>query len=492
MKSLSRILALILALGMLASCSSSAPEQNDAADTGTITTAADAAAATEETRILPNLPVGITFNGEDFRFLHWEVVAWGVNNSKDLVAESENGDLINDAVYRRNTKIEDTYDVKLVVQYMGHDQLIANYTKLVTSSDVAYEVIYPHIATSGSLVSNGSYYDLTKLPHVDFTQPWWDQASVEDLSIDNRLFFVASDINTMDDDATACMVFNKKLADDYNLPDLYELVKSEKWTFDAMLDTTKDVAGDLNGDSVMDGSDRYGIVSQMDFAQAFYLGAASSFAEKDADDLPYDSFFNERNIAVCEKILDIMYDRNNFLNTHVAAKNGMSFGNPFVESRTLYNFSFLGGINSLRQFEVDFGILPVPKYDEAQESYLSSISSHNTAFITVPVIHDNPEKVGYILEAMAAESKYTLIPAYYDLNLISKGLRDEQSEEMLDIIVNQRVFDLGDIFGFGGFAETWLYMTYNDQRDIASLYERSAKRITKDIEKFVEKVLELE
>ncbi|MBQ4573953.1 MAG: hypothetical protein IJA85_02035 [Clostridia bacterium] len=324
---------------------------------------------------------------------------------------------------------------------------------------------------------------------MDFTQPWWDQRSVEDLSINNKLFLVASDITILDDDATSGIIFNKAMAQDYNSPDFYELVKTGKWTLDALVDATKEVAGDLNGDSVINEEDRYGIIGQLDFAHSCFIGAGSKFAGKNTDDLPYDSFYNERNVAVCEKILDIMYNTDNFYNAHRLPVKG---NEVFANNQGLFKWIRLEDITKLRRYDVEFGILPTPKYDEQQDTYYSAVSSHNGTLLTVPVIHNNPEMVGCILEALAAESKYVLIPAYYDLTLISKGIRDEQSEEMLDIIVSQRSFDFGDIFGFGGFAETWLYMTYYDQKDIASLYEKTSKKIGNDIEKLIEKVLELD
>jgi hypothetical protein len=51
-----------------------------------------------------------------------------------------------------------------------------------------------------------------------------------------------------------------------------------------------------------------------------------------------------------------------------------------------------------------------------------------------PVTVQNLEKVGAIMEAMSAESRKTVVPAFYEIALKTKYARDEESAEMIDII----------------------------------------------------------
>lgn len=98
-------------------------------------------------------------------------------------------------------------------------------------------------------------------------------------------------------------------------------------------------------------------------------------------------------------------------------------------------------ISSLRDMDANFGIIPYPKYDEAQENYLSRIEG--CELTGVPVTAD-PEFVSVVLEALASDSAKNVVPAYYDVALKTKYTRDEESAEMLDVIFQNRVFDLGD------------------------------------------------
>jgi hypothetical protein len=103
----------------------------------------------------------------------------------------------------------------------------------------------------------------------------------------------------------------------------------------------------------------------------------------------------------------------------------------------------LGNVTSgnLRAMETDFGIIPTPKYDEYQENYFTFVEM-SSSMVSVPVTADL-NFTGHIAEALAYESVSTVTPAFYDLTLQTKTARDDESEAMLDIIFNNKIFDLG-------------------------------------------------
>lgn len=485
MKRISRILAALLALSILSSCSKTPDTQKDL-PSDAVTTDSQDTTDESDTRITPDLPEDVRFDGEHFVYLHWLVSAWGMTGVEDLVCEEATGEPVDDAVYRRNSMISEKYGVKFGISYEEQGDLPNTYRNVVLGDLHSYDVVIPILTSMSSVLTNGCCYDLNKLPYLDFTKPWWDQKSTVDLSIDGSLYMVASDIIISEDKATAAFLFNKKLAEDYSLPDLYQLVNEGKWTLSTLYEYSKGVSGDLNGDSKLDANDRFGILGQHDFALAAFNGAGSKFAAKDSDDLPYDSFNTERNIAVCEKILDIMYDDGVFFNAHMAGMD--QTWDMFAENKGLFRWSILGHVANLRQSDVDFGILPTPKYDEAQDGYYNMVNPHNCGLLTVPSNSASPEMTGIILEALAAESKYTLRSAYYDITLEGKSLRDTESEAMLDLIIENRIYDAGSIYDFGNFAMQWLYIAASGNKDVVSFHERYAKSITKDIDKLVKKI----
>ena len=142
----------------------------------------------------------------------------------------------------------------------------------------------------------------------------------------------------------------------------------------------------------------------------------------------------------------------------------------------------------MRAGEADFGIIPTPKYEESQDAYYSMVSQHTTGLMSVPITltGDKLSEVGMVLEALAAESHYTLIPEYIETSLKTKNSRDAESADMLDIIINNRVFDPMIIYNFGGFADNFQGLGAANNTDIASFLKSKQKVVDKMIKKTTE------
>ena len=95
----------------------------------------------------------------------------------------------------------------------------------------------------------------------------------------------------------------------------------------------------------------------------------------------------------------------------------------------------------------------------------------------------DPERTGMVLESLAYESMKRVTPAYYDKTLIGKYFRDDESVEMLDIILKTRVFDLGWYYQLGLYNDEILYMVYAEKNNWASRYEKYESKALADTER---------
>jgi len=311
-------------------------------------------------------------------------------------------------------------------------------------------------------------------------------------SIAGKLFAVTGDIEILDKGAINVFVFNKKLQADYQIEDLYSLVTTGKWTLGKTLELARQISDDLNGDGKMDENDRYGLLYYRDSMPAFLSGAGEYIARKDENDLPYMSFNSEKVYSALESIYEVIYDENVAFHT-MRAFGDAGFiieGNKmFQNDQALLRYIRMMEIEDLRSMETDFGILPFPKYDENQKNYLSLVNSIICPGLAVPSTAD-PEISGAVLEAMAYESRYILLPAYYDVMLKTKVSRDSDSEEMLNIIFGNTTFDLGGIYAFGGIDSELMYHTMSFGRAMASFYEKNEGKANKDVDKLVSSLLD--
>jgi hypothetical protein len=164
----------------------------------------------------------------------------------------------------------------------------------------------------------------------------------------------------------------------------------------------------------------------------------------------------------------------------------------FAEGRMLTMWGRLYVLDSLRNMDDDFGILPLPKYSEFQEKYYSDVNSYSGYMIGIPKSASEPERTSVILEALAAESRYTLLPAYYDITLQRKFTRDEESGAMLDILFSTTVYDSGSAYNFAGIWGEMSNLCSKEDRNFVSWCEKYELKVIQAIEKMVAQVEAME
>lgn len=433
----------------------------------------------------PKLPPA-DYEGRTFTILTKAVSQYNEWGETSIWTEAENGDAVNDSIYQRNRSIEESYNI-VITEYQS-SAVVSDIQKSVTSGDGAYDVVMPALGDSGSLAAGGYLVDLFTMDHLNFEQPWWDGRSVEDLSIANKLFFVSSDISTLNNDATWATMFNKDMIEDFSLTSPYELVANNEWTYDNFYNMNKIAYLDVDGDGQTGAYDTYPNLTQNENYNAMYIGGGERLISKNSDDIPVISLGNgERSVGVLEIINTIMNDKEFSLNYHNYGNLGYHLWTTtmFEESRGLFWVTCLQMVIRLRDLATPFGIAPVPKFDSDQENYANVVWTVGS-FVAVPKTTNDFDCTGLILEAMAAKSMELLRPAYYDIALNGKFLRDEESIEMLDIIISERVYDLGLAFNFGSITGIVQEIVSKGSTDIVSAMASKTSSIEEAINKTIQ------
>jgi len=464
--------------------------QTDAPGEAAAESAGDAGTAAE--KLLPELPER-DYEGYEFR-IYSHGPAYNEWASFDIGASEENGEPINDAVYRRNRFAEDKLGVNIAEVKSTAWDMETRVKRSVAAGDDSYDAVATQMEAQANLAAAGNLLDLKQIPFLDLSKKWWDQRANIDLTIGGKLFFTVGDLFIMDNDATWLIIFNKELVRDLGLENPYAIVREDKWTFDKLLEMCKGVSKDVNGDGVMDRNDFYGNVSQGENMTAFYLGAGEKYVQKNAEDLPFTAMDNERSYAVIEKIYDLMYDNAVSYNYWDIAGEAEPFKVTqamFENNQAVFKITALQLVIRMRNMETNFGIIPMPKFDGAQKGYYHYVHPIASA-LSVPVTNKNLERTGIILEALAAESYYTVRPAYYEISINGKFLRDEESIEMLDIILETRVFDLAKAFNWSNLGMILEDMYRPKKRDFVSNYESKKDKIETAIAKTIESFGDIE
>ena len=128
-------LALAFLMLLTASCGGASGSQDTTAASGNDTTAAPV--TTELTDGLEDK----NMEGFSFNILHHDDT-WLTWAKTQLVADEENGDLINDTIYKRNSYIEDRFNAKINVT--GVSKVADVFKQEVLSGDNNYDIIFQY------------------------------------------------------------------------------------------------------------------------------------------------------------------------------------------------------------------------------------------------------------------------------------------------------------------------------------------------------------
>ena len=438
----------------------------------------------------PNLPER-DFGGTEMTFLvrggdayEWDAI--------DIYAESETGEPVNDAIYKRNRLVEEKYnaiinEIPVPVGTM-HDKI----SKIVKSGDSSCSAVIANAIESFSMATSELSVDLREISHIGLDKPWWDGALNKNLSICNKQLYAAGATNIMAYEATWIAMFNKKILTDnaYNPANVYEMVINGTWTLSSYMELTKDYVVDLNGDGKMNAEDQYGTSGQGSMATGFYIGAGLRYVQKDENDNLIFKDFDERTANLLEKVSEICKINIGF-NSHGAMNNSgnSEYGRVLLaENRSLFFTETLLCVRALRDMANDFGVVPMPKYDEDQEKYISMVHHWAASLTSIPASCPDIEAAGIILEELAYQSKQSVLPIYFDIAINGKYLRDEESVEMIDYIMENRVIDLGLANDYGNLDSRILDAVYKGNLAFASIYEKNGNAVRKKLESIMETI----
>jgi hypothetical protein len=354
--------------------------------------------------------------------------------------DSENGEIVNDAVYARNLAVEERFNITL--DYFTMDGTWANmvaYKNAIKSAiqagDDSYDLIEGNCAIA-DLLGNGYFLNWNAMEFMDFSQPWWAQSSQRELNIGGNLEFIVGDYTLMLWEGLLVIYFNKQLATDLNIENPYDIVNNGKWTIDKLAEISREITQDLNGDSKFDNNDLYGLITTTgNCIDNFWISSDMPITVMDEDNFP---ILNlpiqlDRALSVSEKVFNLVtgtgvyaIDENKLTDT---------LQPMFMADQGLFFTDFLDSSEVYRTMETDFGIIPYPKYDENQEKY-ETFSKTGYGSFAIPSVVSDPEMSAVITTALNAESYKVVVPAYYDVALKTKYSRDDESAKMLDIIRN--------------------------------------------------------
>jgi len=473
------LLAALLCTSAFASCGG---------ETETDTTVQTAAAETEaetEFRYKADYLPDVTYDGYTYRIHAYE--------ENPAHVDEPSGDIIDDAIYQRNILIEEQYDIafeQTLIPYTEYEKASEFMRNAGRAQSDDTDLCYLGFRNAYNLVLEGYIPTSSSLPIIDLSQPWYMQVLNDSLTIDGVTLIAYSAMDTHP--GGTCIFFNKQLVRNLNLDDPYELVKNGTWTIEKNYQMAEAAISDLNGDGQMTVEDRFGYITEWDrISLVAYYGTGNLLVDV-IDGVPVASqkeiLFDAFQLchSYCQ-MTGFMLDT--FKQFGTAESSRIAGSELFKQGNSLFICNGTRLLPTMGDMEDDYGIVPLPKWSEEQTQYYSMQDGYG---ISVPLAcSTNMERVCVIKEAMAAESLNIVRPAYYENALKNRYVRDEISVEMLDIITNGNVADLGQSPWWDIVRTPWQNTLQQSSGDFASAVAKNMPKCEKAIADLLDLVANL-
>ena len=477
----------MLSLLMLIACFAACGGQSD--DTTDSKTSVE---EDEEGRneIKDDVPTDLRFDGETMVFFVRDQTEMYKN---EMDVEKTTNNTLNDAVYYRNAAVEER--LGLTIEQIGQAGGNGSYSSwnstlrnavLTKSGD--YDSAAIHGSQGSALAVEGLFYNILNLPHINFEKPWWNQTIFDELTLFDTLYYLAGDVCVSEISWGFCMFFNKDLYNElYGTQNinLYNLVEEQKWTVDKMHELVADAWVDEDSNGVISEGDTVGFGWSDTAANDSWVPAMGISVTTMVDGYPELTFYNEHTVEAFEKVKNLYYGNPGYF------ENGATgtLNTMFVNGKQLFVRGSFSEGELLRNMQDDYGVLPIPKFDEAQDDYHGLVNVAASLLIVLSTCEE-PEKVGATLELMAAESYKQITPTYFEIVLQGKYSDAPEDAAMYDRIIKSFVFNFGQTYstksldGVGGLFR-------NLQNDIAQTYEANKIKYETALQDLINKLDEI-
>ncbi|MCI8387508.1 MAG: hypothetical protein HFE63_03460 [Clostridiales bacterium] len=480
-------LLLLSMIAALASCQSSrggVTEKDSTDDTTPVTEPVDDSPRLE-------LPADADFGGETFRMLV------PTQKNYEYISEEATGDVVSDAVYERNQKVEELLNVTFeFVDRPGEWSDRNTYNGIITSSilanDQEYDLMTGYVVITLPLAAEGYFINANTINYLNLDNPWWVQGMNDDLAIDGKLYGFIGDASLSLYKDLAVMYFNKKILNDYNLADPYDYVRNGSWTIDTFAGLIKGVSSDLNNDGKLTfGDDMVGFMNNPVANRSLATSTEMKMISMGKNGVPELGELSERSVDIYDKLYKLFMENGNVVMNpqdeyDIQTKN-------FTEDKALFMNALLNAADNMRDMPSDFGIVPFPKADENQEHYHTQIGT-STNMMFIPQTTRNADMVGMVCEALSYYSMIDVVPKYYEVALKEKYTRDDDVKEMLEIIRESAMMDFNFAYStcFDPFTNSITEYRQGWPENLTSYHASNLPKWQSTLNDLVEKISALE
>lgn len=439
----------------------------------------------EETAYTADYLPDVTYDGYEYRIIEYEEYL--------LHQEEVTGSVIDDAIYQRNMLAEEKFDINITstrypyAKYPEVGNLLKQAGRAQTDDYDLYFVVF---ADAYAALIEGAMPPASSLPYTDPTKPWYYHAINEGMNIDGIMLmaYTAFDKNP----GGKCLVFNKAILDDIGEEYPYQMVDDGTWTYDQFYRLIEKVGADMDGDGAVSEADMFGfITSTDDYTDFTYYGSGQKLV---------DFTGGQPVINQNEQLFDMYMKSSAYLGKNYVVLDVFKLFGQATESQTkgveiftaghaLFAQTYISNLVRLGDMEDDYGLVPYPKWTESQNQYYCGMDGSR---IAVPCTGSaDLERVCVIKEYLSVESLNINYPAYYEVSLKNRYVRDQESIRMMEIVTNGTTYDVGAAMDYNAVRGPWMNCLQKGDTSFASAVAANLSKAESVITKLNENVAKL-
>lgn len=393
-----------------------------------------------------------------------------------VLSDEMTGTPLNDQLYDTKEYLENRFNIKFTMIEPGDDAVAANtFMQSVSSGDDSFDMHIGKDWRTCDLGIKGLACNLFDIDQFRFDMPWWPEETVRQLSVGKDLRAASNYASYCGIHWTRVTVFNKDLLADMQIEAPYDTVREGRWTIDELTGLTSGLSVDVNGNGKRDKGDTVALIGYGHTYYCLQEAAGVTAYGKDENNIPFLDLDVERIDGYVQKMRALLGGDDYLEAGETDFVNGQAVF-AFTEIRDAYNV--------YRDSDVRYGFLPQPKYDEAQEKYISCCTDCPWA-LPKTLTPERETIVGTVIEAMSCRNYNYMLPVYLESTLKSRLADEPDDAEMLGLIADNRTIS---------FAYTFNKLTFNNiisdcvfsNMEVASYLQKSQKLANKALDKIID------
>lgn len=457
-KFLKRAISLACVTAILAGCSGGADNSSTTTATTTATTTQSTVAQTSvEVTTEKNLTEGeklaeqyngfvetpMDLGGREIKFVSSTASRYKYATNSDGTENKEGTQNDTLKVIEAIESIEKDYNCKITFEQLKGSKVAETYLTALAAGDVYSDIgewgvsdIYLDQLYSNNLIlplDDESVADIIKLD----TNPW-HSASDFGKMFGHQYGVHFKTLNSGDLLRGVCL-FNKELAEKYEIGDLYKMVENKEWTFDKFSEICAKIASSSNGEV-------YPItyLTESLFAPLFVYANGGTVCEVDEATGKYKYTAIQDNTLYAFNYL-VDFAKKEYIHPFSEQKNSAPRAEltaKYAEGEAVFMFTTYGTLKNFKTgtvaSEYEFGLLPAPVGPSGDGNYSSVTYTENLFHVIKGA--EKPEELAAIIVAFANRTSKN-----YDLMIedeLMYTLYDEESADMLEIMYKNTYADV--------------------------------------------------